>query len=124
MGATSYSEAVGIYLGVAISRFADRNKQSLSNLGFRARQERGLPLVDLRARRVSGTFSHRQAIPMVWDFGEGKPVQRFRSEAYARCSSTGIEPAIRLRLFEHCAMERHQDVSQHSDAATQDKSYR
>ena len=60
-GATAYAEAVAVYLGIAVDRFADyysafgrwqNSNQQLSNL-----------------------FS-RQAIPMVWDYPEANPFSR------------------------------------------------
>ena len=57
-GATAYAEAVGVYLGCAVSRAADYWNTNATWEG------------------AGGFVAHaftRQAIPMVWDFAEGNP---------------------------------------------------
>ena len=55
-GAQAYAEAVGVYLGMAVSKLADASSS----------------LVSWTSQRdtLRNTFS-RQALPMVWDFAEG-----------------------------------------------------
>ena len=55
VGATAYAEAVGMYLGIALSRLAD-----MCN---------GLCIWEVTKTQVRHLFV-RQAIPMVWDFAE------------------------------------------------------
>lgn len=57
-GAKAYAEAVGVYLGLAVSKLAD----ACSTLVSWTQQRDTL----------RNTFS-RQALPMVWDFAEGNP---------------------------------------------------
>ncbi len=57
-GATAYAEAVGVYLGLCVSRQANR----CSNLNF----------WDPAGANVQQVFA-RQALPMVWDFIESNP---------------------------------------------------
>jgi putative DNA methylase len=63
-GARAYAEAVGVYLGLAVNRMADRSS-SISSW-------------DSSRDIIRNTFS-RQAIPMVWDYAEANPF----------CDSTG-----------------------------------
>ena len=58
-GATAYAEAVGVYLGLAVDKVADRNSTICAWAGLRE-----------HARNTFG----RQAIPMVWDFAESNPL--------------------------------------------------
>jgi putative DNA methylase len=58
-GATAYAEAVGVYLGLSVSRQANR----LSNLTF----------WDAGGQNVQQVFA-RQVLPMVWDFVEANPL--------------------------------------------------
>ena len=58
-GATAYSEAVGVFLGLGIDRLADR----LSTISS----------WDVGYTKIRNTFG-RQAIPMTWDFAEGNPL--------------------------------------------------
>ncbi len=57
-GAQAYAEAVGVYLGLSVSRQANRS----SNLNF----------WDPGGANVQQVFA-RQALPMVWDFCEANP---------------------------------------------------
>lgn len=61
MGATAYTDAVGVYLSFALSRSADRGSTICS-------WDNSPKMEALR-----NTFG-RQAIPMVWDFAEGNPL--------------------------------------------------
>jgi putative DNA methylase len=61
-GATAYAEAVGVYLGFAGSRMADRHSSLC----------RWDPNPSGYAAKIANTFG-RQALPMVWDFVEGNP---------------------------------------------------
>jgi len=63
-GARAYAEAVGVYVGLAINRMADRSS-SISSW-------------DSSRDIIRNTFS-RQAIPMMWDYAEANPF----------CDSTG-----------------------------------
>ena len=57
-GAKAYAEAVGVYLGLSVSRQANRS----SNLNF----------WDTLGANIQQVFA-RQALPMVWDFVESNP---------------------------------------------------
>ena len=57
--ATAYAEAVGMYLGLAVDKVADRNSTVCAWASLRE-----------HARNTFG----RQAIPMVWDFAESNPL--------------------------------------------------
>ncbi len=59
VGATAYAQAVGIYLGFATDKVADRNSTICAWASLRE-----------HARNTFG----RQAIPMVWDFVESNPL--------------------------------------------------
>ena len=58
-GATTYAEAVAVYLGLAVDKVADRNSTVCAWASLRE-----------HARNTFG----RQAIPMVWDFAESNPL--------------------------------------------------
>ncbi|TFI45395.1 DUF1156 domain-containing protein [Diaphorobacter sp. DS2] len=60
-GATAYAEAVGVYLGFAVDRFADY----YTSLGRWQNVN----------QQLSNLFS-RQAIPMMWDYPEANPFSR------------------------------------------------
>ena len=70
-GATAYAEAIGVYSGLALSRFADRNNALCAwytgPTGTRASTGGSARTASLR-----NLFS-RQAIPMAWDYGEANP---------------------------------------------------
>ncbi|MFN3680404.1 MAG: hypothetical protein ACK4WO_12190, partial [Thermosynechococcus sp.] len=57
-GARAYGEAIATYLGMGVSRLANRS----SNICF----------WDTKGEKVQQVFA-RQAIPMTWDFCEGNP---------------------------------------------------
>lgn len=61
-GATAYAEAVGVYLGFAGSRMADRHSSLC----------RWDPNPSGYAPKIANTFG-RQALPIVWDYVEGNP---------------------------------------------------
>jgi len=58
-GATAYADAVGVYLGMSVSRQANRS----ATLNF----------WDTKGENVQQVFG-RQALPMTWDFVEGNPL--------------------------------------------------
>jgi len=58
-GATAYAEAIGTYLGITVSRQANRS----SNLSF----------WHTSGAKIEQVFA-RQALPMVWDFAESNPL--------------------------------------------------
>ena len=93
-GTTAYAEAVGVYLGLAISRFADRNNAlctwDIGPMGTRASTGGSARTASLR------NLFARQAIPMVWDYGEANP---FSDSGGGFSSAFGwIEPAIRFLM--------------------------
>ena len=94
VGATAYAEAVGVYLGLTMSRFADRNN-SLCAWDCGPTGTRATTGGSARAASLGHLFS-RQAIPMVWDYGEANP---FSDSGGGFNSTSGwIEPAIRFLL--------------------------
>ncbi|SCK61141.1 putative DNA methylase [Variovorax sp. HW608] len=62
VGATAYSQAVGVYLAFSVSRMADRHSSLC----------RWDPNPTGYAPKIANTFG-RHALPMVWDFVEGNP---------------------------------------------------
>ena len=76
-GAKAYADAVTVYLGIAISRFADRNNSlcTWDSQTSLCRWNDELLLADPHVRRVSGICSHGKAIPMAWDYGEANVVR-------------------------------------------------
>jgi putative DNA methylase len=58
-GVTAYAEALGAYLGFAVSKAADRNTS--------------LCFWEGRMDRLRGSFG-RQALPMIWDYAETNPL--------------------------------------------------
>ena len=93
-GAAAYADAVGLYLGLAISRFADRNNNLCSwdsgPAGTRASTGGSARTASLR------NLFARQAIPMTWDYGEANPFSDSGGSYYS--SLSWIEPAIRFLL--------------------------
>ena len=69
--ATAYGEAVGVYIGCAISKFADRNN-SLCTWDSGPTGTKSSTGGSARTASLRNLFS-RQAIPMAWDFGEASP---------------------------------------------------
>ena len=93
-GATAYADAVAVYLGMAISRLADRNN-SLCTWDSGPAGTRATTGGSARTASLRNLFA-RQAIPMVWDYGEANP---FSDSGGGYSSSFGwIEPAIRFLL--------------------------
>ncbi|MHB1770571.1 MAG: DUF1156 domain-containing protein [Acidimicrobiales bacterium] len=59
VGATGYSQAIGVYLACAVDKIADRNSTECAWASLRE-----------HARNTFG----RQALPIVWDFAESNPL--------------------------------------------------
>ena len=93
-GATAYAEAVGVYLGLTLSRFADRNN-SLCTWDSGPVGTRASTGGSARTASLRNLFA-RQAIPMVWDYGEANPFSD--SGGGYNSALAWIEPAIRLLL--------------------------
>ena len=90
-GTVAYADAVGVYLGLAISRFADRNN-ALCTWDTGPSGTRTSTGGSARTASLRNLFA-RQAIPMVWDYGEANP---FSDSGGGFSSAFGwIEPAIR-----------------------------
>ncbi len=93
-GAAAYAEAVALYLGLAISRFADRNND-LCTWDSGPSGTRATTGGSSRTASLRNLFA-RQAIPMAWDYGEANP---FSDSGGGYSSTLGwIEPAIRFFL--------------------------
>lgn len=71
-GATAYAEAIATYLGLAISRFADRNN-ALCTWDSGPTGTKASTGGSARTASIRNLFA-RQAIPMAWDFGEANPL--------------------------------------------------
>ncbi len=71
-GASAYAEAVGVYLGFAVSKAADRNTS--------------LCVWEQQMDRMRGTFG-RQALPMVWDYVETNPFAGAGGDIYGTAHS-------------------------------------
>ena len=94
MGATAYAEAVGVYLALAISRFADRNN-CLCTWDSGPSGTRATTGGSARTASLRNLFA-RQAIPMVWDYGEANP---FSDSGGGYSSTFGwVGPAIHFLL--------------------------
>lgn len=89
--AAAYSEAVGTYLALAISRFSDRNNALCTwdsgPVGTKASTGGSARTASLR------NLFARQAIPMAWDFGEANPFSD--SGGGFNSAFDWIEPAIK-----------------------------
>ena len=96
-GATAYAEAVGVYLALIISKSADSNNTLCP----------WEPVAQC-TRQLFG----RQAIPMLWDYGEANPLHD---------SSGGFETnsAVSLRAFDIFPIDPVFGEVSHADAATQ-----
>ena len=68
-GVKAYAEAVGVYLGMGVSRLANRS----STICF----------WDTQGEKVQQVFA-RQAIPMTWDFVEGNPLSASTGNFYGQ----------------------------------------
>ena len=89
--ATAYAEAVGVYSGLALSRFVDRNN-ALCTWDTGPTGTRASTGGSARTASLQGLFA-RQAIPMAWDYGEANP---FSDSGGGYSSALGwVEPAIR-----------------------------
>jgi putative DNA methylase len=99
MGATAYGEAVGVYLSLGIDKAADYNTTLVA----------WSPTRD----QAKSTFA-RQALPMVWDYGE---VNQFARAAGDFCIS--LEGSV--RFLESTPSHRYGLATQ-ADAAAQDVS--
>jgi putative DNA methylase len=91
-GAKAYAEAVQIYLGLAISRFADRNN-SLCTWDSGPSGAKSSTGGSARTASLRNLFA-RQGISMVWDFGEANPFSD--SGGGYNSALAWIEPAIRF----------------------------
>jgi putative DNA methylase len=96
-GARAYAEAVSVYLAFAVNKVADRNS---SICGW-----------DVSRDSLRNTFG-RQAIPMVWDFAEGNPV-----ETSAGSFSNAIDQSI--RCLDNITPRACPSIAQQADAQTQ-----
>lgn len=70
-GATAYAEAVVMFLGIALSRFSDRNN-ALCTWDSGPTGTKSSTGGSARTASLRNLFA-RQAIPMAWDFGEANP---------------------------------------------------
>lgn len=90
-GAIAYADGIACYLGLAISRFADRNNALCTwdsgPIGTRASTGGSARTASLR------NLFARQAVPMAWDFGEANPFSD--SGGGYNSALDWIEPAIR-----------------------------
>lgn len=91
LGATAYAQGVGVYLGLAISRFSDRNN-ALCTWDSGPAGTRASTGGSARTASLRNLFA-RQAIPMAWDFGEANPFSD--SGGGYNSALEWIEPAIR-----------------------------
>lgn len=91
-GAAAYAEAVAAYLGLAISRFADRNN-SLCTWDSGPTGTKASTGGSARTASLRNLFA-RQAIPMAWDYGEGNPFSD--SGGGFNSALAWIEPAVRF----------------------------
>jgi putative DNA methylase len=93
-GATAYADSVVTFLGLAISRFADRNNAICTwdsgPIGTRSSTGGSARTASLR-----NLFS-RQAIPMAWDYGEANPFSE--SGGGYNSALDWIEPAVRALI--------------------------
>ena len=90
-GATAYADAVVTFLGLAISRFADRNN-SICTWDSGPVGTRSSTGGSARTASLRNLFS-RQAIPMSWDYGEANPFSE--SGGGYNSALDWIEPAVR-----------------------------
>lgn len=90
----AYADAVVSYLGLAISRFADRNN-ALCTWDSGPTGTRASTGGSARTASLRNLFA-RQAIPMAWDFGEANPFSD--SGGGFHSALEWVEPAIRNLL--------------------------
>ena len=112
-GAKAYAEAVATYLGLAMSRFTPRNN-SLCTWDSGPIGTKSSTGGSARTASIRSLFT-RQAIPMVWDFGEANPFSD--SGGSYTSAADWIVPAI--AAFGGIVAGN----STQSDAAVQDLSY-
>ena len=93
-GAVAYAEAVSVYLGLAISRFADRNN-ALCTWDSGPVGTRSSTGGSARTASLRNLFA-RQAVPMAWDFGEANPFSD--SGGGYNSALDWIEPAVRFLI--------------------------
>ena len=93
-GAAAYAEAVASYLGLAMSRFADRNN-ALCTWDSGPTGTRASTGGSARTASLRNLFA-RQAIPMAWDYGEANPFSD--SGGGYNSALDWIEPAIRYLI--------------------------
>ncbi|RYD98083.1 MAG: DUF1156 domain-containing protein, partial [Sphingobacteriales bacterium] len=72
VGATAYAEGIATYLGLALSRFGDRNN-SLCTWDSGPVGTKSSTGGSARTASIRNLFA-RQAIPMAWDFAEANPL--------------------------------------------------
>ena len=90
-GARAYAESLGVFLGLAMSRFADRNN-ALCTWDTGPVGSRSSTGGSARTASLRNLFA-RQAIPMAWDYGEANP---FSDSGGGYASALAwIEPAVR-----------------------------
>ena len=94
IGDTAYAEAIGVYSGLALSRFADRNN-ALCTWDTGPTGTRASTGGSARTASLRNLFS-RQAIPMAWDYGEANPFSG-SGGGYSSALSW-IDPAVRSLL--------------------------
>ena len=107
-----YADAVATYLGIAISRFADRNN-ALCTWDSGPVGTRSSTGGSARTASLRNLFA-RQAIPMAWDFGEANPFSD--SGGGYNSALDWLEPAVRALSGGRdgssiSAEAQHQDVS-------------
>jgi putative DNA methylase len=93
-GAQAYADAVGLYLGLAISRFGDRNN-SLCTWDSGPSGTRSSTGGSARTASLRNLFA-RQAIPMAWDYAEANPFSD--SGGGYNSALEWIEPAVRALM--------------------------
>ncbi|HEY3319877.1 MAG TPA: DUF1156 domain-containing protein [Planctomycetota bacterium] len=91
-GATAYGDAIATYLGLAGSRFADRNN-ALCTWDSGPVGTRSSTGGSARTASLRNLFA-RQAIPMAWDYGEANPFSD--SGGGYNSALEWIEPAIKF----------------------------
>ncbi len=94
IGVTAYADGVTLFLGLAISRFADRNN-ALCTWDSGPAGTRSSTGGSARTASLRNLFS-RQAIPMVWDYGEANPFSD--SGGGYNSALDWIEPAVRALI--------------------------
>ena len=118
-GARAYAEAVAVYLGMGISRFADRNN-SLCTWDSGPAGTRATTGGSARTASLRNLFA-RQAIPMAWDYGEANPFCSDSGGGYS--SSFGwIEP-VPFASYSVLFSEQPTSLTPHLKTAAMTESY-